>query len=430
MEFINLQDWNPWWKSNNVPSALKKVKRKANEIQFKSLDIREIIILSGVRRSGKTTIMYQMVDSLLKKVDSEQIFYVNLDDEVLRNERLEDLLNLYRQKINPDKKAFVFLDEIQNIPEWQRFVKKHYDLQSKIKFIISGSSSSLLKGEYSALLTGRNLTFKISPLSFKEFLEFGNIRYEKTSTEDKNKIINQLEKYFEEGGFPEVFFKEKEMKKILLKQYFEDIMYKEIVFRHNINAKKITDLAIYLLTNSASLFTTRKLRNFTGLSIDSIRDYLSYLEDSFLIETTENFSYSLKETKHVQKPKKAYCIDNGMRNIVGFRFLKEEGKLAENTVFLELKRREKEPYYWKERGEVDFVIKEKNNSLTAINVTYTNEINERETKALKEFKKKFKKTKKLLLITKDLEKKENGIEYVPLWKWLLVKKMADKREKQ
>ena len=151
--------------------------------------------------------------------------------------------------------------------------------------------------------------------------------------------------------------------------------------------------------------------------INTIIRYLSYLQESFLLFQVPLFSYSLK--KQQANPKKIYCIDNGMRNAVSFKFSKDEGRLAENLVFIELKRRGRDPYYWKGEGEVDFVIKEKDNSLTAINVSYTNEIEERELMGLKDFKKIFKKNKKMILLTKDVEKEEDGIIYIPLWKWLL-----------
>ncbi|VVB81991.1 Uncharacterised protein [uncultured archaeon] len=283
--------------------------------------------------------------------------------------------------------------------------------------MISGSSASLLKQEYSSLLTGRNLTFKIFPLSFKEYLDFLKIDYPSINTLVKNKIIHALRDFFETGGFPEVFFKEKEIKHLLLKEYFDDIIYKDIVSRHNVNAKKISDLAVYLLANISNPFTIRKIRNFTGLSIDSIKDYISYLEEAFLIETINYFSYSIKES--MQRPKKSYALDSGIRNIASFAFSKDEGRLAENLAFIELRRQEKEVYYWKGQGEVDFVIKNKDNLLTAINVSYTDKIDEREIKSLLEFKKEFNKTKELILLTKDTEKQEQGIKYIPLWKWLL-----------
>ncbi len=417
MNLETLNNWNPWWAEKEVPQALKGVPRSINPLIFKTLSEREIIALTGIRRSGKSTIMYQMIDSLLKKYDPEQILYVNLDDEILKKETVESIYSFYREQKNPDGFAFIFLDEIQNIEKWERFVKKYYDLHENVKFIISGSSANLLKGEFSTLLTGRNFTFTIYPLSFKGYLRFTGINHKQLTTTAKNRILHELNNYLELGGFPEVYFKPEELKGILLKQYFDDIIYKDVVKRHNINAKKITELAIYLFTNIANPYTIRKIRNFTGLSIDSIKDYISYLENAYLIQPINHFSYSLKETS--QLPKKSYCIDCGLRNIVGFRFSSDAGRLAENCVRSELLRQNKLVYYWKGKGEVDFIIKAKSNTLTALNVTYSDNIEEREINALLEFKKDHPKVKELILLTKDLEKKEKGIIFMPLWKWLL-----------
>jgi uncharacterized protein len=417
MNIENLNNWNPWWQTKNMPEIFKGIKRDINPLIFKSLKEKEILVFTGIRRCGKTTIMYQIIDYLLKDYDANQILYVNLDDELLKKEKIETIYSEYKQNKNPDKKSFVFLDEIQNIQNWELFLKKYYDLKENIKFIISGSCSNLLTQEYSTLLTGRNLTFKIYPLDFKEYLEFKKIEKKNITTSIKNKIIYELSDFFENGGFPEVFFKEKEIKHILLKQYFYDIIYKDIIRRHNLNSKKITDLAIYLLTNISNPFSINKLRNFTGLATDSIKEYISYLEDAFIISTINHFSYSLKESS--QLPKKVYSTDTGLRNIAGFKFSEDTGKIAENSVFIQLKKQEKEIFYWKNKGEIDFIVKNKDQTLTAINVSYTNEIPEREINSLLEFKKKFKKTKELIILTKDTEKKENEIKYIPLWKWLL-----------
>ncbi|MFH1638488.1 MAG: ATP-binding protein [Candidatus Woesearchaeota archaeon] len=417
MNIEDLSNWNPWWAEKEVPEALKGIPRAINPIIFKALPEREIIALTGIRRGGKSTIMYQMIDSLLKKYKPSQILYVNLDDEALREETLESIYAFYRQQKNPKEDAFVFLDEIQNIEGWERFLKKHYDLRENVKFIISGSSAALLKGEFSALLTGRNLTFTIYPLSFRGCLQFAGISHKGQDTRTKSIILHELNNYLESGGFPEVYFKEKELKGILLKQYFDDIIYKDIVKRHNINAKKITGLAVYLLTNIANPYTIRKIRNFTGLSIDSINDYISYLEDAYLIHPINHFSYSLKETS--QLPKKSYAIDCGLRNIVGLRFSSDAGRLAENCVRAELLRKEETVYYWKGKGEVDFIVKNKDNSLTAINVSFTDKLDEREVRSLIEFKKQFGKAKELVILTLDTKGKEGDISLVPLWEWLL-----------
>jgi hypothetical protein len=276
-------------------------------------------------------------------------------------------------------------------------------------------------------LTGRNLTFEVFPLSFEEFLLFKGLEIKKENINkgillEKTKLLIQkyLKEYLNFGGFPEVIVKEDEYKMKLLKQYFDDILYKDIIDRYNISSQKAFDLAMFLVTNFTSQISLRNLRNSLGISYDTIKDYLSYYKEAFLFFILDHFSYSFKEQKTL--PSKIYCIDNGLRNAVSFKFSKDEGKLAENLVLIELKRKEKEVFYWTEKHEVDFVVKE-NQSLAATNVTYADEIDKRELKALLEFKKKFVRTKKLTIITKNLEKKEKGINFIPLWKWLLFKEL-------
>ncbi|MBW6462222.1 MAG: DUF4143 domain-containing protein [DPANN group archaeon] len=205
----------------------------------------------------------------------------------------------------------------------------------------------------------------------------------------------------------------------ILKQYFEDILFKDILTRHNINIQKALGLAKLFMTEITKPISLRKTRETIGLSYDTINEYLSHFIDAYLFFKMDYFSYSFREQKHL--PSKIYCIDNGLRNAVAFSFSKDEGKLAENLVMTELKRRNKDCYYWKnEKGhEVDFVIKEIDNSFTAINVTYADDIAERETRALKSFNEIIDKPVKMILITKDLEVEKDNIQFIPLWKYLL-----------
>lgn len=428
MDVAKLVEWNSWWESKEVSEELKAKPRPQYKQLLESVEIKEITIITGVRRSGKSTLMYQMIDNLLKKgTDPKQILFVNLEDKKLVKDSLQDIYESYRQNINSDKKAFVFLDEIHRKKDWEAWIRKKYDLKTKDKFVISGSCSYLLKREYSTLLTGRNVTFEVMPLNFEEFLLFNNILVDKSNLKKglllektKLRILKSLDEYLALGGFPEVVLKSKTFKTKLLEQYFDDILYKDIIDRYNLNSQKTKDLALYLITNFTSLISLRNLRNSLKISYDTTKDYLAYYKEAFIFFTADHFSYSFKEQKTLAS--KIYCIDNGLRNAVSFKFSKDEGKLAENCVFVQLKHRDEQPYYWKNQNEVDFVIKKSDNSLEAINVSYTDEINEREIKGLREFKKKFKKTKKLTIITKDIEKKEKGTNFVPLWKWLLIEK--------
>jgi len=421
-----LSEWNSWWfGKSEALEELSGVSRPAYEDIIKTVELRETTVITGVRRSGKSTIMYQMIKLLMEKgTDPKTILLVNFEDEALNEVPLEEIYSEYKQKINPGKKAFIFLDEVQKKQKWELWLRKKYDLKTDTKFVVSGSSAKLLKKEYSTLLTGRIVSFEVMPLGFKEYLEFSKIKLDKKmlekgiiSPEEKPKIKNALEQYLKEGGFPEIFFKELEQKRLVLANYFDDIIFKDVADRYDIKSQKPKELAKYLAANISGKISLRSLRQATSLTYGQIKEFLSYYQEAFLFFETNHFSYSLKEQK--TRPSKIYCIDNGLRNAIAFKFSKDEGKLAENLVFLELKRRNAETYYWKNQNETDFIVKKPDNSLEAINVTYTDEINERETKGLEEFKKQNKKTTKLTLITKNTEKQQNEIQYIPLWKWLI-----------
>lgn len=425
MEIGKLNEWNPWWENKAAIDELKGKPRPKYENLIDSIKLREITVITGVRRSGKSTLMLQMIEYLMKNgVAPEQILFVNLEDKKLMNDSLDDMYTCYRENINLDKKAYIFLDEVHRKDGWESWVRKKYDLKENEKFIVSGSCSYLLRKEYSTLLTGRNITFEVFPLSFEEYLLFKDLKLEKEKLKkgiilEKTKfsISKSLKEYMVFGGFPEIFFKPKRYKTMVLEQYFDDILYKDIVDRYNLNAQRAKELALYLITNFTGLMSLRSLRNSLKISYDTIKDYLSYYKEAFLFFTLDYFSYSLKEQK--TNASKIYCIDNGLRNAVSFKFSRDEGRLAENLVFLHLKRMKNNMYYWKNKGEIDFVIKNKDNSLTAINVCFADEIPERETKALLEFKKEFKKANELVIITKDTKKHEQGIEFVPLWEYIL-----------
>jgi len=425
VEIQKLTEHNPWWVTKKVPDELKGLLRKGYELLVKSVEIREITIIIGVRRSGKSTLMYQMVDRLLSQgVAPEQIFFVNLEDLSLSKHTLDDIYNGYRNIINPDKKAYIFIDEIHRREGWESWIRHHYDSQSNCKFVISGSCSYLLKREYSTLLTGRNLAFEVFPLSFKEFIDFSRLDIDLQKAQGGlvletqiHQIMKALNDYIEFGGFPAVFFTSKEFKGRLLQQYFDDMLYKDIIDRYNLNSKRAKDLALFLLTNFTGMLSLRTLRGALGLSYDTIKDYFAYFIEAYMVIIVDYFSFSMKDQK--TRPSKVYCIDNGLRNAISFKFSRDEGKLVENLVLLELKRNERNVYYWKNKGEVDFVIKNKDQSLTAINVSYTDAIDARETDALLEFQKTFKNIKEIILITKNVEREKGGIAFIPLWKWLL-----------
>ncbi len=392
-------------------------------------DTSKIITLSGSRRSGKTFYFYQLIKNLLLNIPKKRIIYINFEDDrilPLDVKELDNILEGYYELYpeNKEKEIYLFFDEIQNIELWEIYVRRIYD-KEKVKIFITGSNSKMSSQEISTSLRGRTLTFNIFPLSFKEFLRFNNIKIKNdiSYSKERFKIKNLFGKYLLFGGFPEVVNEKNNLEQDILRNYFGVMIYRDIVERFSIrNTKLLKEISKFILTNISSPFSINSYYNYLkdkiAVSKETLFEYVSYLEEIGMIFLVPIFSYSIK--KQQANPKKVYCVDNGLRNTVSFVFSKDIGRLAENLVFIELKRKNKEIYFWKNKGEIDFIVKNKNNSLTAINVCYSDEIPEREIKVLLEFKKNFNKTKELIIITKDNEKYEQGILFIPLWKYLLL----------
>ena len=393
-------------------------------------ETQKVISLIGLRRVGKTFYFYQLINNLIEdSINPSQILYINFEDDRILplnvkelNMILEAYYELYPE--NSKETLYLFFDEIQNIDNWELFIRRVYD-KKNAKIYITGSSSKLLSKEIATSLRGRTLSYYLFPLSFEEFLRFRQVTLNKDFeyTDARFKVKKLFSEYLVGGGFPEVVLEAEELRQDILRNYFEMFIYRDLVERFSIrNTSLLKSLVKFLITNIGTTFSVnsfyRTIKKDMPVGKDTLMEYLSYLEDINLVYLVPIFSYSLK--KQQVNPRKVYCIDNGLRNAVSFMFSKDEGRLAENLVFLELKRRREEPYYWKNKGEVDFVIKDRDSSLTAINVSYTDEIDERETKALLEFADEFSpKVKELILLTKDLEKTEGRIKIIPLWKWLI-----------
>ena len=314
---------------------------------------------------------------------------------------------------------------------WESWIRKKYDLKHATNFFVTGSSASLLKKEYSTLLTGRNISEEVFPMNFREYLDFSGIHVDNTeiiSTETRSKVLFSLKKYLEWGGFPEVFFTNENYKRRLLNQYFEDIIYKDIVDRYGTNSLKTKELGVYLLTNIANSLSMRNARNALGFGLETISDYISYMVEAYLLYAVPIYSPSLKIQS--ANPKKTYCIDTGLRNAVSFKFSEDKGRLAENAVFIELKRHKQEVYYWKNNiGEVDFIVKNGLRPVEAIQVCWNlddERTKKRETRALYSAMKDLD-LDRGIIITEDMEAVEETdgkqIYFTPMWKWLLNQKV-------
>ncbi len=394
---------------------------------LKYLRTPHVIVITGVRRSGKSTIMMQM----FSKIKEDNKLYINLEDERLEGVKAKDLEKIYDSLIETTgkaSKAYIFLDEIQEVAGWEKWVRRKYDGQSDIKFIISGSNSSLMSSEFSTLLTGRNITFSVFPFSFKELVSFRGIKikdYDRIYYSPKKSVVRSVfAKYMENGGFPEVQDMDETSRKRILQQYFTDILYKDVVKRYNIrNARRIERIAHYLVTNIGNYFSYYKARNVFKMGIETISEHVSYLVDSYLIFQVPYFTYTLKERE--TRPRKTYAIDVGLRNSVSFKFSKDMGRCAENILFIHLLAQGNEVFYWKNRHECDFIVFLNGKVVNAINICM--DINDEKTKkreveGLLDAMKKFKLREGIIITDDHMDTEKYGkmtLEFIPLWVFLL-----------
>lgn len=358
--FEILSTYNRFWTTGAIDAGID---RDLLPRCLKQLDSREVVVLKGVRRCGKSTLMAQLIRALLAKgVLPASMLRVNLEEPLFSSEYSVDLLEqiyrTYREKVFPEGKCWLFIDEIQNIPGWEGWVRGRTETE-EMKLFLTGSSAQMLSREIGTKLTGRNVAFEVTPLSFAEFLRFNNIevKTELDYLSRKNIIRKLFGDYLRFGGFPEVVLKEtQDEKELLLKGYFDDLLYRDIVTRHEIrDVANLRNLAVYLMTNVARQTSINKLKNNFTISQDKTEHYVSAIMESYLLDQLKAFSWSLKVT--MRAGFKPYAIDTGLRNRVAFSFSEDLGRLAENVVFCHLKQSCDEVYYHADGSETDFIIK-------------------------------------------------------------------------
>ena len=380
------------------------------------------VVVSGIRRCGKSTLLRQVLNQHYKT----GVYSLNFEDERLMDFTSEDFNSLYEifLELYGEKKVF-FFDEIQNVPKWEAFVNR---MQVKgCKFFLTGSNASLLSRELGTKLTGRNVNIELFPFSFAEFLTFKGFQLSPNAmslTSERATIKKHFAEYLRHGGMPE-YLRYQELD--LLKRVYEDILYRDIVARYGIKrVKPLRELGLYLLSNVGTTFSYNNLKKVLDVrSMNTIKSYADFLENSYLIFLVRKFSYSMKE--QLASLKKVYCIDNGLADSVAFQFSKNKGKFLENLVFLELRRKFSEIYYYKTANglEVDFLTKSGRKDMTLIQVAdnLDNEkIRQREVNALLKAMNELK-LKSSLILTEDTEEEisqEGKIIVVkPVYKWLL-----------
>ena len=425
-----LVEQNPHWTGRLYA---KGIERESLKEVLHYLKVPHAISITGVRRAGKSTILKQAINFLIgeKKVNPKNILFANLEHPYFSQyahdvQYLERIFEDYLKIGNPRGKIYCFLDEIQFFANWPLFIKAHYE-QGNIKFIITGSNSFLMSHELLTLLSGRTLPVAIYPLSFKEIISakleiktFDAL----TLSKHRHEIRRLLDEFLRFGGFPEVVqLREETLADDILNAYSKTILYQDVAARLNLKKPlNLERLFYYLSSHLGASFSYTGLAELFDLTDKTVKEYIEALKDANLLFEVDRFFFSLK--KQIRGAKKIYSIDTGMANAIAFKFSENRGRLFENALFIELKRRKKEIYYYKTAAnyEVDFVVKEKKQlELLQVCIELHEKSQTREVRALVQAATELN-LKKGILITADFEKEwtVDGIEIcaIPLYKFI------------
>jgi predicted AAA+ superfamily ATPase len=407
--------------------ALTYIDRTKEPFAKKWLDSNLIKVVLGPRRAGKS--VFSLV--LLK---DRQFMYFNFDDEVLSSaggiatdELMKELHAAYGQI------KTVLFDEIQNLPNWELFVNRLH--REGYNLVLTGSNAHLLSKELATHLTGRHIPIEILPFDFDEFLRAKKFQIDTEYSavpQQRGELLNLMENYLLNGGFPEVVVSNIDSKDYL-EVLFDALLFKDVVKRHKVKfSTQIGNLGAHLINNFANLYTVRKLLEILNLkSASTTEKYIKYLEEAYLVFSL--LRYSPKSVQRIKSPRKVYAVDNGFISAKAIQHSPDKGKLVENLVFTELVKRGVKPnrdlFYYKTRNdrEVDFIVKKGIEVTELIQVCYeavTSDVEQREVKALLEASNELK-VKKMTVLTwdekREIKKDGSAIQFMPLWEWLLEK---------
>jgi len=345
-----LEQFDAFWKHDTGISRdrLAKLEQAAG--------LTHAVIISGLRRVGKSTLLAQMAHKLGK----DAFYYLNFEDDRFLGFQAEDASDLYQSLVElfGERKIFI-VDEVQNVSGWEHFVRRFLDMG--FKFYITGSNASLLSQELGTRLTGRYVPIELFPFSFHEFLEFRGLpipNLRRMTTANKGALKSALDNYLQMGGIPDAL---KYPELPLLRTLYDDVLYRDIATRYHLDAvTALKELAFFLMSNPANLVSFNKLKDQFRLgSVNTIKSYIDYMENSWLVFSMNLYDFSVKRQQIA--PKKIYCIDSGLSNAVGFGFSPNTGRLLENLVFLTLRQQSTQGiYYYTTPGgfEVDFYLPE------------------------------------------------------------------------
>jgi uncharacterized protein len=392
-----------------------------------------IITVIGARRVGKTYLLLHHINKLRVIIPASKLLYVNFENDKLfpfTLEKAQQLVDTYYE-IYPaykSEKVYFFFDEIQNIPEWHLFIRRLYDTENCFIFL-TGSSSRLLSKEIATSLRGRTITFELFPLSFREYIKWNGLKTQDNySSKQKAEIINAFHRYMGSSSLPELINEtDITIQQSVLHEYINMVVYKDLIERHGLTQHNLIKLFIRFLTvNISNLISINKLFNDyksqgLQLSKNSLYDFLVYLEDSYIFYNTSVYSKNLREQQ--RNPRKIYTVDIGLKLLMDYQV--DKGRLLENLVYLQLRRKYQEIYYSKGKQEVDFCFISAG-VLQLINVSFSisdKDTYNREINRLLEEMKRLSVFESTLIIGdgngSHLSLQNCKINIVPAWQWLL-----------
>lgn len=388
-------------------------------IEQEWLSTSEVLIITGIRRCGKSVLLQQLRNQL-----KEQDFFFNFDDERLVNFTVSDFQTLQECffELFGEQHTYYF-DEIQNIPGWETFVRRLYNEGNKV--VVTGSNARMLSRELGTHLTGRYIAVEIYPFSFKEYLTYKDIHPTQKdfyTTAGRSMLVNSFSKYLEQGGFPK--YLESQSARYLSSLY-ESIIFRDVMARNGLtNEKEIQELVFYLASNATKRITYSSIGKLIGIRhAETIKNYLEYIQQTYLIFQLLKYSPSVKT--QMLSPKKIYFIDNAIINRIGFNATDNIGVKLENIVFVELKRRGLDLFYHSDKKECDFIVRQGITITQAYQVTVgmnSEKTRQREIDGLREAMQAYHLSEGYIITMdekKELNVDEGKVHILPVWEWML-----------
>lgn len=379
----------------------------------------EVIIISGVRRCGKSVLLQQIREKLPQKD-----YFFNFDDDRLGGFMVEHFQQLYEVFIELyGEQRYFYFDEIQNISGWEHFVKRLYNSGKKV--FITGSNARMLSKELGTYLTGCYISVELYPFSFSEFLIFREQQHlleNVSGTVARGEMQAAFNDYLRQGGFP-IYLKSEDG--IVLKTLYDNILYKDVMVRNQIvNEREVKELVYYTISNIGKPLTYSSLSKVIGVkNPTTVKNYLEYIENTYLLFSLSKLDYSVKA--QLRNPKKIYAIDNALVARLGFHFSGEEGRLLENLVYVELRRRGGEVFYHNSgNAECDFVVRNGFRVVQAIQACYlldSSETRERELRGIQDAMNVYQLPEGTIVTNtheEEIEYEGKTIHILPAWKWL------------